>query len=638
MCGIAGGIVLANGTSPRFEVIQEMCEVLAHRGPDGYGYLASSHYSSASSNGCTALEYERHLLLGHRRLSIIDLSETANQPMVDRSGRYAIVYNGEIYNHVELRVDLEAHGVKFKTSHSDTEVLLNGLIAHGKSFIDKVNGMFAFCFVDTQNDYVLCARDRLGIKPFYHTVVNGTLYFASEVKSLRTIPDFSTEIDETALFDYFVFSSVKAPKTIFKNTYKLPPGHLIEVKAGKISAPHSYWDLKSFSKRKTSISAETDSLLHYFDRSAQRRMIADVEVGVLLSGGVDSTANLGMLTRHSSKPISAFSIGFNHEQGYQNEFKYARIAANHFRADYHEIQVSYEDYINDLYESIHFQDMPIADSANALIYRIAKTAKKQGITVLLGGEGSDELMIGYSYWSFASKYHKMLRDSKTRTKLLSAIHSLPGINKRRTIYKAWYGKTLDEYTHFSGGTEIRSINEARSMLSNDAQARLKEYNPLDQIQQIYNDFMLNDEFDYFDWMTYLDLNHRLPELLLARLDRMTMGASVEGRVPFLDHEFAEFCFSMPNNLKFQDGTEKFLLKKSFEGIVPNEILYRPKEGFLLPLNQIINSKKIDLNTILAKSSRKFGLINENALLKEGNSGHQNYNLLNFAIWMDEYGN
>ena len=197
---------------------------------------------------------------------------------------------------------------------------------------------------------------------------------------------------------------------------------------------------------------------------------------------------------------------------------------------------------------------------------------------------------------------------------------------------------MDGYTHFSGGTEIRRIEDARKMLDPDSQRRIKEYNPLDRIQQMYKEFMLNDEYDYFDWMTYLDLNHRLPELLLARLDRMTMGASVEGRVPFLDHEFAEFCFSMPNNLKFQGGIEKFLLKRSFEGIVPDEILYRPKEGFLLPLNQILNSKKNDLNTILAKSYRKFGLINENALLQDENSGHQNYNLLNFAIWMNENGN
>ena len=638
MCGIVGGIALENGGAPNFEVVQAMCDSLTHRGPDGEGLLTSMQFELNNAKNVQEIKSDRNLWLGHRRLSIIDLSTDASQPMVDTSGKYAIVFNGEIYNHAKLRKELESKGVRFKTSHSDTEVLLNGLIFEGKNFLDKVNGMFAFCFMDTANDYFLFARDRLGIKPFYYSVINGVFYFASEVKALRKVPGFISEIDETALLDYFVFSSVKAPRTIYKNTSKLCPGHLIEMKAGRIGSERPFWDLKAISKRKTNLQSETDALLNYFDQSAQRRMIADVEVGVLLSGGVDSTANLGMLTKHSNQPISAFSIGFKPEPGYQNEFKFARIAANHFGADYHEIQVSYEDFIRDLSESIGFQDMPIADSANALIYRIARTAKEKGITVLLGGEGSDELMIGYSYWSFASKYQKLLKESKSKTRLVSSIHQLPLINKKRAIYKNWYRKTLDGYTHFSGGTETRSVELARSLLDPDAQRRVKDYNPLDQIQQMYKDFMQNDEFDYFDWMTYMDLNHRLPELLLARLDRMTMGASVEGRVPFLDHELAEFCFSMPNEFKFQNGIEKYLLKKSFEGIVPNEILYRPKEGFLLPLNEIINSKKTEMNRLLSEARQRFGLINENASIEASNSGHQNYNLFNMAIWMNEHEN
>jgi asparagine synthase (glutamine-hydrolysing) len=616
-------------------IIVEMCDSIKHRGPDGEGYAQSAHFNSLNKEFEQSFEHKRAFQLGHRRLSIIDLSTSAGQPMIDQTGKYILVFNGEIYNHVELRKELEKDGVKFRTSHSDTEVLLNGLIHEGKSFLQKLNGMFSFCFMDLENDYTLLVRDRLGIKPFYYSVINGALYFASEVKALRQVEGFNLQIDETSLFDYLVFSSVKAPKTLFQGTFKLEPAHLIELKGGEMSKSEAYWDLKTIPKRESNFNDDKEALLNHFDQAAQRRMIADVEVGVLLSGGVDSTANLGMLTKHSNKPISAFSIGFDNEQGYQNEFEYARIAAKHFNADYHEIKLSYQDYLDDLLATVGFQDMPIADSANAMIYRIAAKAKESGITVLLGGEGADELLIGYSYWSFAAKYQSLLKDSKSKAALISGFHSLPGLNKKRAVYRDWYPKTKQGYTHFTGGTETRTPEAARKLLNPDIQKRLSSYSPLDQIQKMYNEFQGAGEYDYYDWMTYLDLNHRLPELLLARLDRMSMGASIEGRVPFLDHEFAEFCFSMPSEHKFQNETEKYILKKSFEGMIPNEILYRPKAGFQLPLNQIMMSKKEELNQELICANKEFGMFAEASSLSDESNGHQNYNLANLSIWANQ---
>lgn len=635
MCGIAGGISLLS--EPRLDagLIQQMCKSLVHRGPDGFGYVSSPHNQlDEIQPEHTLLEHKRPFQLGHRRLSIIDLSVAANQPMIDNSKRYVIVFNGEIYNHAELRKELEDKGVKFKTSHSDTEVLLNGLIHEGKNFLQKLNGMFAFCFADLSKDYFLCARDRLGIKPFYYSIINDGFYFGSEVRALRTVNGFDPTINHEALFDFMVFSSVKAPKTVFKQTFKLAPGSIIEINRGVLSDQISYWDLKNTIKRKSSFKQEKEELLNQFDKAAQRRMIADVEVGVLLSGGVDSTANLGMLSRHSNKPISAFSIGFENTNGYANEFEYAQLAANHFKADYHEINLTYDAYLEDLLNQMSHQDLPIADAASTPIYRMAALAREKGIKVLLGGEGSDEILIGYNYWSYANRYQKLLKGSKGKAKLFSYLHELPKVKNRRTVYKTWYNKTKQGYTHFTGGAEIRSIELARSMLSNEVQNELKDYNPLDQIQSVYNDFMSAGDFDYFDWMTYLDLNHRLPEMLLARLDRMMMAASVEGRVPFLDHELVEFCFSMPNEYKFKDGIEKYILKKSFEGLIPDQILYRPKIGFIVPLNNIILSQSEQLNQRLNLVNSNFNLFAPEVTLSRTSEGLQNYNLVNFSIWAE----
>jgi len=635
MCGIAGAIAIGNQTTITDSVIVPMCDSIKHRGPDGDGYALSSHFPPLNKEFCQSFDHNRPFQLGHRRLSIIDLSTNAGQPMVDSTGKYLLVFNGEIYNHQELRVELEKAGMMFKTSHSDSEVLLNGLIAYGKSFIEKLNGMFAFCFMDLEHDYTLFVRDRLGIKPMYYSVIKDTLYFASEVKALRQVPGFNMSIDKTALFDYSVFSSVKAPKTLFTDTYKLQPGHLFEMKLGEISEQKCYWDLKDIKKRKSNFTSEKAGLLAHFDNAAKRRMIADVEVGVLLSGGVDSTANLATLSKYSETPISAFSIGFKNEKGYTNEFKYAQLAAKRYNTKYYELEITYNDYLKDLSNTVQFQDMPIADTANPMIYRIAKKAKEEGITVLLGGEGSDELLIGYSHWSFAAKYQSLLKDSKSKAKLLSSIHSMPYLNKKRQVYREWYPKTKSGYTHFAGGTEVRGAESARFLLSEDIQKELKDYSPLDDIQKMYEEFKQNSDFDYFDWMTYVDLNYRLPELLLARLDRMTMGASIEGRVPFLDHEFAEYCFSMPNEYKFSDNTEKYILKKSFEGLLPNEILYRPKEGFHLPLNQIIMSNQDELNSNISSANKQFGFYREDIKLSDDYTSRQNYNLVNLSVWSNQ---
>ncbi len=614
------------------DTIRRMCDTMIHRGPDGVGYSLSQHYS-AFSEEVAVLPSARPFQFGHRRLSIIDLSEAANQPMIDPTGNYVLVFNGEIYNHAELRGQLEREGIQFRTDHSDTEVLLNGLISEGKSFLDRVNGMFAFCFHDVRNDYFLMARDRLGIKPFYYTTINGLLYFASEVKALRMIPGFNSKPNASAVFDYLVFSAVQAPKTLFENTFKMRPGSFMELKDGQLSSQVKYWDLKNVGKRESTFSKEKEQLLWHFDQSAQRRMIADVEVGVLLSGGVDSTANLAMLTKHSQKPISAFTVGLKSDDNYTNEFAYARKAAKQFGAKYFELELEHEEFLADLKSVIGYLDMPIADTAAPMIYRIAKKAREEGITVLLGGEGSDELLIGYSYWSLAARYEQTISGSKSKASLFSSIHAAPVIKNKRTVYRDWYPKTKAGYTHFSGGTEVRAVDSARQLLGNDLQKELRDYHPLDSIQAQYKEFMSNSDFDYYDWMTWLDLNFRLPELLLARLDRSTMGASIEGRVPFLDHDFAEFCFSMPNSFKFKDGHEKYILKKAFEGILPNEILYRPKQGFPLPLEKLMMHGRESFNLLL-DSKGSHGLLKPGHKVSGTNSGHQNYNLAVLSLWLD----
>lgn len=649
MCGISGIIALKSNVI-NIQHIIAMNQAIAHRGPDGHGFLFSNNINHEEvlnrikelepSLDCKLDFIEKNktaFALGHRRLSIIDLSSSAAQPMCDFSGRYWIVFNGEIYNHAELRKELESIGYFFKTDHSDTEVLLNAYAEWGKQCLERLNGMFAFCIYDASRDSFFIARDRLGIKPLYYCFFDNLFYFASEARAILRVSKIPKDIDKTAFYDFLSLNTIPAPKTIFKHVNKIPAAHYMEIKKGFINTPICYWDILSFESNIDSFETNSNKLLELLDNSAQNRMIADVEVGVLLSGGVDSSANLAFLTKHANKQVKAFSIGFeNIYEGYQNEFAYSKIVASQVNADYHEIYLTTDEFSEYLNKIIDFQDEPIADTANAMIYCISDYARKKGVKVLLGGEGSDELLIGYKHWQYIFEYYKIFERKlpNSAINLLKNIHEFSVLRDKRAINFYYYNKSANNQTAFWGGSELFRNDLKKNILSNSFLKELDGYSTYEVIEPYYKRFLNSGKDNYYDFMTFLDLSIRLPDLLLARLDRMTMGASIEGRVPFLDHRLVEFCLSIPTEQKIRNNEGKYILKKSLESMLPKEVIWRKKQGFPLPLADILMGDKTGYQQTIVQGDSSLEFLNSEFLYSKSLklNWRQYWGLFNFFKW------
>jgi asparagine synthase (glutamine-hydrolysing) len=647
MCGIAGIISNNNSTVQASELVV-MTDEIKHRGPDGEGFLytnaaAFSTYlkSERPEAHLTSIEHQQHLAFGHRRLSILDLNTSASQPMTESSGRYWIVFNGEIYNHADLRKELEVLGCKFLTDHSDTEVILNAYAEWGIACLDHFNGMWAFCIWDKQENIFFMARDRAGKKPLYYTVFNNTLYFASEMKAILSVKQIPKELDEKGVYDFLTYMMVPAPNTIFKGIQKLPAAHYLLFKPGEELQIKPYWSsLNNTSYLESSEAEIIEGLRERLYQSAKLRMVADVGVGVLLSGGIDSSVNLACLSKYSSQPIKAFSVGFENKNGYQNEFYYARKVAKHFNADFHELTLSEKEFFDFLPEMVYYQDEPIADPANIPIYYISKMAREAGVKVLLGGEGSDELFVGYQHWKLAKTFANIFETRPLLSGSVSALHNLPFLKNKRGIYHGWYDKVKKGNPVFWSGTELRTENEKKSILSADFKKELGLYNSFTPNQNLYNTFKAGHKKDPYDWMSAVDLQYRLPDLLLARLDRMMMAASVEGRNPFLDVNLIDYVMRIPPELKTKNNIEKYVLKKAFEGILPHEILYRKKDSFTVPLSQLFQNREQRNQSIDAiKEFNKTTHIFSNEFIEslaKGQRAGELWNIANLALWYNQY--
>ena len=648
MCGIAGIISLNNNPIDNLDLLA-MSDSINYRGPDGEGFLLSNDDGFAANvktvrplASVTSLHNKQNISLAHRRLSIIDLAAAASQPMADMAGRYHIVFNGEIYNHAELRLELEQAGYKFKTDHSDTEVILNAYACWGISCLQRFNGMWAFVLWDSLKNKVFIARDRTGKKPFFYTIAQNQFYFASELKALLKVAAIPAEMDEVALYDYLTYLMVPAPKTIFKNIYKLPAAHYVLFTPGQPFEPQQYWSPLS-NQPYLNLSEEeiAEGLREQLYASAKLRMVADVEVGVLLSGGLDSSINLACLSKYNTKPIKAFSVGFESSAGYTNEFKYAREVADLFKSDYHELVLKEQDFFDFLPRMIYHQGEPIADTANIPIYYISKMAREAGVKVLLGGEGSDEIFIGYEHWRMAKNFADVMEGRPYLAGLTARLHqSIKPLRDRRSVYHSWYEKVVGGHPVFWSGTELRSEREKRGILSTDFLERVGQHSTFSSISSVYQQYLQNGKLDVYAWMSASDLQHRLPDLLLARLDRMTMAASVEGRNPFLDVNLIEYVMRIPPHLKTKNKTEKYILKKAFEGILPDTIIYRKKDSFTVPLPKLFSdarTKEMSMSAIEG-FNKKTGLFNSSfiAELSQNKRSNELWNIINLALWHEEF--
>ncbi len=625
MCGIVGSIALNGRYRVDRALLRRMRDEMSHRGPDGSGVW---------------VDERRQAGLGHRRLAIIDLSSAANQPMISADGRYILSYNGEIYNHQELRRQLQGQGeTAWKTDHSDTEVLLRAFQHWGIDCLQHLRGMFAFAVWDTQERQLWLARDRIGIKPVYYSLLNDRFNFASEIKALLADPAQPRAVNEISLFHYFCYFTVPAPNTMFAGIHKLPGGCWLRLDANGQLKTQRWWDAWQHVQPMTDWSEQriVERVRETLHTAVQRRKISDVPVGVFLSGGVDSSTNAALFSQGEKQPIKTFSIGYDQDYStYQNELHYARQMADSIGAEHHELRLKLDDLLSFLPQMIHLQDEPIADPVCMPVYYVSKMAREHGVVVAQVGEGADELFWGYPSWKTSLRLQQMMDwlpaplIKMGEWLLKQSPRGRQGL-KREMLRRAGKGQPL-----FWSGVASVSDYRQRHILSADTRAKVQDITSFDALADIWQRFQSNAwEPSHLHWMTYNDLNLRLPELLLMRVDKMSMGVSLECRVPFLDHEFVELVLGIPSAMKTRGGVLKCTLKQAVRGLIPDNLIDRRKMGFGVPIHEwFLGTLGPFIKKEVFTLQKESGLLNPQYLetLFQGKTSLPLWLAFNFALW------
>ncbi|WP_431066945.1 XrtA/PEP-CTERM system amidotransferase [Methylotuvimicrobium sp.] len=565
MCGIVGIFDLKEKREIDRELLGRMNEVQFHRGPDEGG-----------------LHTEPGLGFGHRRLSIIDLS-SGQQPMHSQDGNVVLTYNGEVYNFPELRKELEALGYTFKT-HCDTEVILIGWQAWGESCVDRLRGMFAFAIWDRAKETLFLARDRLGIKPLYYAELpNGQFIFGSELKALKVHPQLPRELDATAVEDYFGFGYIPDPKTIYKNVHKLEPGFKLTIRRGQQEyRPVQYWNVEFDVNQVKSEQETTEELIERFREAVDIRMVADVPLGAFLSGGVDSSGVVAMMAGLSEQPVNTCSISFGDPAF--NESKYAQLVAERYHTAHRVEQVDPDDFhLIDRLAGLY--DEPYADSSALPTYRVCELAKKQ-VTVVLSGDGGDENLAGYRRYrwhTYEDRMRHILPDGLRKPlfgflgRTYPKADWAPKIFRAKSTFESIARDSLEGYFH---SVSVNS-NEIRNALFSQ---RLKQELQGYQAVEVFRQHAKNAaSYDAQSLVQYLDIKTYLPGDILTKVDRASMAHALEVRVPLLDHKLVEWFATLPPDLKLNVREGKYIFKKSLENYLPDDILYRSKMGFAVPL-------------------------------------------------------
>jgi len=566
MCGITGIVDLSARRDINRELLRDMNDRLIHRGPDGSGY-----------------HFEPGVGFGHRRLSIIDL-EGGTQPMFNEDQSVVVTFNGEIYDFAQLMDDLKRAGHVFRT-RCDTEVIVHAWEEWGEACLDKLQGMFAFAIWDRNRDTLFMARDRFGKKPLYYSQLDsGQVVFASELKALLMHPDVTRDIEPTAVEDYMTFGYVPDPKTIFRSIHKLAPGFFLKAKrGGRELVPHRYWDIKfevdSKYKNENQICEEFNQRLA---AATRRRLISDVPLGAFLSGGVDSSAIVASMAKISDKPVNTCSISFGDPAF--NEAKYAQQVADLLKTNHRVEQVDKDDFelvdkIPDIY------DEPFADSSAIPTLRVCELARKH-VTVVLSGDGGDEIFAGYR------RYRWHMHEQSVRNAIPNLVRQYvfglagavypkmdwaPRIFRAKSTLQAIARDSLDAYLH---SVSILPNDLHGRLFSASFKRELQGYTSMEVFRQHMSNCNTDDELSRIQ---YLDMKTYLPGDILTKVDRASMAHSLEVRVPILDPEFASWACTLPSSLKLNRQEGKYIFKKALEGSVPDNILYRDKMGFAVPL-------------------------------------------------------
>ena len=603
------------------QVLAGMAAALAHRGPDDAGFLEAQAGTWRVG-------------LAHRRLSIIDLS-TGHQPLGNEDGSVQIVFNGEIYNFQGLRAELAAKGHVFRT-HSDTETIVHAYEEWGEACVDRFRGMFAFAIWDARRERLFLARDRFGKKPLFLCEAHDSVLFASEIKSILAFPGIRAEVDRDSLWDYLAYRYVPAPSTLFRGIRKLMPGSYAVWERGALTERRYFTPPDHEVLRDTAIPADpVGAFLDTLEESVRIRMISDVPFGAFLSGGIDSSAVVGLMSRHSTQPVKTFSVGFK-ESAY-SELGYAKTISDQFKTDHHELYVAESELMQHLPALVRFRDAPVAEPSDIPIYLLSKEARKS-VKMVLTGEGSDEFLGGYPkhvYERYAATYQRL--PMLVRTGLLEPlVGALPyrfrraktaivnlGLERYSERMPRWFGALSDQ--------ERARLTVLPKPIPNGIPSHLDVSESNSALRRILH-------FDQTSW---------LPDNLLERGDRMTMAASIEARMPFMDHELAAFVSRLPDRFRVKGHTGKWILREAMKRLLPRAILERPKIGFRVPVNEWFRDPMRDYlyDHLTGPDSRTKGYFNRTALdtlLSEHVTGRQNHEkvlwcLLNLEIWHREYG-
>jgi asparagine synthase (glutamine-hydrolysing) len=628
MCGIVG-IYSFKGKPIDENLLVRMRDSMSHRGPDGSG---------------TWMSNDGQIGLGHRRLSIIDLSDAASQPMCNEDGTLWIVFNGEIYNHAEIRKELERTGShQWKTDHSDTEVILHAFEEWGIECLEKFRGMFAIALWDGKAQALWLIRDRMGIKPIYYSIHHGRISFASEIKALLVDPDQKRSVHEEAFYHYLSFLTTPAPQTLFDGIKKVSPGTWLRVNGNGDLFEHRYWEVWDHTAPLMDISEQeiAERILSELRTAVRLRKVSDVPVGVFLSGGIDSSTNAALFSEGEERPIKTFTIGYEGEYAsYPNELQYARQMATRVGAEHYERILTQNDLLDFLPTMVHLQDEPIADPVCVPVYYVSKLARDNGVIVCQVGEGADELFWGYPGWERALRLQHYDDLPIPRMFKRLGLMGLTLLEKEQGFEYEWLRRGAAGEPIFWGGAEAFTEQQKKNLLSERLRKRYGSLSSWEILRPIRKRFEEKAwEKSALHWMSYLDLNLRLPELLLMRIDKMSMGVSLEGRVPFLDHKFVELAMSIPESLKTKNGVAKYILKKAVSGLIPDELIHRKKQGFGVPVHEWffdrlgeVAQKELD---VFCKRTDFLDPTQVKRLIASG-SGPQVWYLLNFALWWKEY--
>ncbi|HDP97802.1 MAG TPA: asparagine synthase (glutamine-hydrolyzing) [bacterium] len=628
MCGICGVVNSHHENTVDLGLVKKMCDVISHRGPDDEGIYTNKNVG-----------------LGMRRLSIIDLV-SGKQPICNETGQIWIVFNGEIYNHKILRTELEDRGHRFVTN-TDTESILHAYEQFGESCVEKLNGMFAFAIWDEPEQQLFLARDRIGIKPLYYFFDKSRLVFGSEIKSILQAGDIPKRIDLQALDNFLTFEYIPAPLSIFQDIRKLPQGNTLTLKNNEIYL-RPYWDL-AVTENRFDLEQKKNQLVETLQDAVKIRLMSDVPLGAFLSGGIDSSTVVALMSQVMDRPVKTFSIGFE-DQTY-NELNYARMIAKKFNTEHHEfiIQPNALELVDQL---LYFLDEPFGDFSIFPTYLVSKMARDY-VTVTLSGDGGDELFAGYDTYladQMATKYSRF--PSWFRNGMIApVINAIPPSPKKKGLInrakRFVEGMRLSEDLQHTRWMIFLQQLERELLFTDDVKSGMIEKDSYKFIRDYFK-IVKPQTDDKINQQMYVDVKTYLVDNILVKVDRMSMATSLEARVPFLDHRVAELAATIAGHEKLQGKNSKVILKKSMEHLLPKEILYRGKEGFSIPIkNWIKQDLKPMMMEILAPARiKREGFFNSDFVEKlkqehlEGkeNHSHRLWALMVFEKWYDHYMN